>query len=470
MRTFVFAIGGTGARVLRSLMMIWASDMNINKQEIIPLVVDLDDQNGDLERVLDLLRKYRELNKSINSGSFFSNRIGTLGSVTSTENSKLEGINDNFKLNFGNINETFYEYINGHSLDAIDKYLLELLYDDSGKDNPNTELNLTLDKGFKGNPNIGCVVFNDLVKTPEYKYFENVFTQGDKIFIISSIFGGTGSSGFPQLIENLNSSNNNHIKKSPKGALVVKPYFKVHQDEKSTINSDLFHSKTKAALSYYENELKGLADIYYIGDKATDPYENNMGGHSQMNNAHAVEFLGAKAVIKFLNQSDFSTTRYYEFGIEEMPTDRILNLNHFYVKENGSFWKPFIKLSLFCKIHKYLLSDYEYFDVFYKSIGLNKIDLHQFTSLNYFVDEFLKWHKELSGNKCSMNLFDLSSNDDLSLFIKGSQKNGVGNFKSKNVIKTLFTISNKISGTPKERYIEAINVFIEDNCQPLISI
>ncbi|CDN31801.1 Sll0445 protein [Mucinivorans hirudinis] len=46
--------------------------------------------------------------------------------------------------------------------------------------------------GFKGNPNIGSVVLNQFADSAEFKSFANDFQQGDKVFIISSIFGGTG--------------------------------------------------------------------------------------------------------------------------------------------------------------------------------------------------------------------------------------------------------------------------------------
>ena len=415
-RTFLFAIGGTGARVLRSLIMILASGYDIKQQEIIPLCVDLDDHNGDLERVLKLLRTYRDLKDEIpNRNKFFNNRLGTLGSLTSNSADKVDGISDNFKLNFGNIYDSFFSYIQGERLDEIDQTLFELLYDDSPSTNPYTELNLTLDKGFKGNPNIGCVVFNDIINTPEYKYFENVFTQDDKIFIISSIFGGTGSSGFPQLVENIKSSNNNHIANAPLGSLIVKPYFKVHQDEKSTIDSELFNSKTKAALSYYKNNLHGLSNIYYIGDKATEPYDNIMGGENQKNKAHIVEFLGAKSICHFLGQASYSTdTRYYEFGLQEMPNDRIVKREHFYCKSDASFWEDFSKYALLCKLHNEISANYNQFSTFFKEIGLSSNDLGQMKNLSYFSNAFLTWTKELKQNNASLALFNV--NDDMQNF------------------------------------------------------
>ena len=53
----------------------------------------------------------------------------------------------------------------------------------------------SMNVGFKGNPNIGSVVLNQIVNSEDFITFANSFEKGDKIFIVSSIFGGTGASG-----------------------------------------------------------------------------------------------------------------------------------------------------------------------------------------------------------------------------------------------------------------------------------
>ena len=64
MTTYVFFIGGTGARVLRSLTMLMASGASINPgDKIVPIIIDYDLQNGDLEKAKDLLNRYSSLNK-----------------------------------------------------------------------------------------------------------------------------------------------------------------------------------------------------------------------------------------------------------------------------------------------------------------------------------------------------------------------------------------------------------------------
>lgn len=96
-----------------------------------------------------------------------------------------------------------------------------------------SENNLEADMsvGFKGNPNIGSVVLNQFVGSEDFAEFANSFAEGDAIFIISSIFGGTGASGFPILLKNLRANdttavqNASLIAQAPIGAITVLPYF-----------------------------------------------------------------------------------------------------------------------------------------------------------------------------------------------------------------------------------------------------
>ena len=120
-------------------------------------------------------------------------------------------------------------------------------------------LQSSMDVGFRGNPNIGSVVLNQIVDSEDFVNFANSFQSGDKIFIISSIFGGTGASGFPLLLKTLRIGksfpNFSIINQANIGALTVLPYFKLNPDNKSEIDSSTFISKTKSALAYYEDDI-----------------------------------------------------------------------------------------------------------------------------------------------------------------------------------------------------------------------
>ena len=94
----------------------------------------------------------------------------------------------------------FDQFIEYSSLSTENKAMMSMLFSEKN-------LAAQMQVGFKGNPNIGSVVLNQIVSSPQFIEFANSFEQGDKIFIISSIFGGTGASGFPLLLKTLRDPN-----------------------------------------------------------------------------------------------------------------------------------------------------------------------------------------------------------------------------------------------------------------------
>lgn len=59
-KLYVFAIGGSGSRVLRSLTMLLSSGVHTD-YEIVPMIVDPDQSNGDLVRTVDIMRSYENI-------------------------------------------------------------------------------------------------------------------------------------------------------------------------------------------------------------------------------------------------------------------------------------------------------------------------------------------------------------------------------------------------------------------------
>lgn len=303
MTTYVFFIGGTGARVLRSLTMLMASGASINPgDKIVPIIIDYDLQNGDLEKAKDLLNRYSSLNKI---GEYRDDDKGFFASPIELKPYSMVDI----KGDAGK--DTFKNYIDLETIKIMSPstaVFIESLYDNSPKEDPKTELNLEMSVGFKGNPNIGSVVFNEYFQNMSYGFsdFKANFTEGDRVFIVGSIFGGTGSSGLPSLVKKFRQSgghvgNTVALQNAPIGACVVLPYFDVKPSDLSAINSQTFNSKAKAALTYYDAEINKLMnELYYIGcnDKQS-PYNNVEGGKEQSNNAHLLEVMSAISILEF---------------------------------------------------------------------------------------------------------------------------------------------------------------------------
>lgn len=450
-RLFVFAIGGTGARVLRSLTMLLASGVKTNCDKIIPIIIDVDSKNEDTARTIKALDLYKLIRDKVYASKNYPNEGFFLSDISQLGAEAIEGQNNiktAFKLEFGNITKTFYDYMQVARMSNETQMLNSLLFDDSPENDPKTELNLNLTVGFKGNPNLGSIIFNDLINTEEYRYFARAFTPNDRIFVISSIFGGTGSSGFPQLVKNLrrNSGNLNDALKTAKiGATVVMPYFTVEDNKASAVDARNFMSKTKAALSYYSKELKGqdrLDAMYYLYDEPGNPYSNNEGGTSQMNDAHLVEMLAAKAIVKFANQAQFdSNTEFYEYGVRQK--DAVMNFTHLFEDVNRGdvgVTKPLTLMMYMSKLCKDIIPKYTFQKEkdFAKYLDL-KVKMQDsryiYRDLGIFIYEhFVKYMQEMARN-AKFEPFNLNLDGEFNGIING-----------KPIVDTRSTIARAIGG------------------------
>ena len=212
-KLYIFGIGGTGSRVLRAVTMLAASGVEFGQHEIIPIIIDPDKSNADMTRTVGLMDNYIAIRKGLNFNEENPNRFFREGLVKQISNFNIPIKNTN--------NLRFSEFINIDGMSRENKAMIKMLFSDAN-------LNSDMCVGFKGNPNIGSVVLNQIVEAKEFEQFANSFEQGDKIFVISSIFGGTGASGFPLLVKTLRTGTNfpNHalINKAEIGAITILPY------------------------------------------------------------------------------------------------------------------------------------------------------------------------------------------------------------------------------------------------------
>lgn len=290
-KIYVFGIGGTGARVLRSLTMMLASGVQLGQDEIVPIFIDPDESNADLSRTVDLMNLYIRIHRDLTFPSSNKNRF-----FRTTISQEVSG----FRLQIRDTDDkSFQKFMDVSTMNRENQAMVKLLFSENN-------LRSKMDVGFKGNPNIGSVVLNQIVNSDGFETFANGFAVGDKIFIISSIFGGTGASGFPLLLKTLRTGNDfpnfQAINDAEIGAVTVLPYFKLKPSDESEIDSSSFISKTKSALAYYEDNISKSNQInalYYLGDNVQNTYENYEGGVEQKNDAHLIEFLAATAIIDF---------------------------------------------------------------------------------------------------------------------------------------------------------------------------
>ena len=85
-RLFIFAIGGTGSRVVKALTMLLASGVDIKARQIIPIIIDPDSTNGDMKRTIEILKLYNRIRKKLTikegKSKFFQTEINTLSGLS----------------------------------------------------------------------------------------------------------------------------------------------------------------------------------------------------------------------------------------------------------------------------------------------------------------------------------------------------------------------------------------------------
>lgn len=421
-KLYVFGIGGTGSRVLRSLTMLVAAGVKMDVDEIVPIIIDPDDSNADLTRTVSLMNKYREIRSVLN--------------FTKTDETQFfrKGLEQNM-LNYtlrvsGTNNKTFKQFIDLSSMEKPSQALMRMLFSEKN-------LGSSMDVGFKGNPNIGSVVLNQIVSSTDFIAFANGFTTGDKIFIISSIFGGTGASGFPLLLKTLrtgtNFPNNAIINNAEIGAITILPYFKLKQDDDSEIDSTTFISKTKSALAYYENNIN-LNSMYYLADDESNTYDNNEGGTAQKNDAHLIEFLASTAIVDFCNNHNIqvgNATVHKELGLKDMSGASAVTFESFY---DGMRKQLFAPMTEFLMMSNCLIDKFSYYSS--KSFNANDdnfkglYDSTFMSNLRDFAQAYKEWLGEMKGNKRPLNLYNLTANDKPFDIVTGCKPKKIVSLKS----------------------------------------
>lgn len=404
-KLYVFAIGGTGSRVLKSLTMLLASGVRCDST-IVPVIIDPDASNADMTRTVELLNLYNQIRKPSDGDTFFKTEIS-------------DETANGWCLPIANTrNRRFKEFIGIDGMDDANRTLCEALFSEK-----NLEADMSV--GFKGNPNIGSVVLNQFTDSDAFKTLCGNFQQGDRIFIISSIFGGTGASGFPLLLKTLREIDNAIINQARIGAITVLPYFNLGHNENSEIDASTFISKTKSALSYYAVNISknhSLSTLYYIGDNVKKSITNCEGGSGQKNPAHLIDLVSALAVLDFerMTEADFeSETIHKEFGMEEIADDKTVTFSTFYDGTNAVIRKRLIQMWLTVK----------YFDNHFRNEGIKQpwaqkrgidkfVDSSYFGAFSKFMRRFNDWIKEMESTKRKFSPFktELSNNTNTDVF------------------------------------------------------
>ncbi|MDR3002072.1 MAG: hypothetical protein LBU89_12525 [Fibromonadaceae bacterium] len=385
--------------------------------EIVPVLIDADETNGSLNRTRDILLNYETLNANFSPSGYFA--------------TKIEKLNKNY-IHLVNVkNESssqFKDYIDLNALerksekDKDTARLIKLLF--SGKSSAGIPLlELNMDEGFQGNPNIGSVVMSDFAD----KFLSSMPLQSeDEILFITSIFGGTGAAGFPAFLARMRKpttqarTDEAQLMGTKVGAISLLPYYGLPQ-AKHQHNGSHFVPKTKSALNYYlgniysdkeENALKqfnesDLERLYYIAHEynANQPKnerggktENNSKYGGQDNPAFFAEFMAALAVFDYVadNNIERKKIKFKEIEyIKRNAEDIGIKTGHLDENIENLIGGTLKKLSLMSQFLSKKFLDDAISKKYAWTRNLALSEMNRDEKLEHFMTEFSNWENEL---------------------------------------------------------------------------
>lgn len=457
-KLFLFAIGGTGARVLRSFTMLLASGQDIMKNyDVYPIILDYDETNGDTAIATRCIEHYNKIHQSIwkdkrltqdNLGYFKSNlcHLGKDDNEFGASSFKMIYAPKGDKVFKNYIDYDQLGQDDVHKIDTTNTHLLMQSLYNTDPVSVDAEMNLKMDVGFKGNPNIGSLVFHDIDKEcVEFSEFLSRLNTNDKVMVVGSLFGGTGSSGIPEIIRKIHS-------KAPTvkvGAILVMPYFA--PKSRGAIRPDIFNSKTKASINYYE--ASGLIDfdtegkrrggmlnsVYFVGDPKPTGVEYCDGGIDQKNPANITEFISALCILNYAAGNEGC----FKYGVGQYITGNDVSVSNLIYKDlyrPNDFVEPIFKrFTSFTVAMKYFM-----FRTLQPDRSLRRTSYYsRFTldnprdnmktllsELQEFWKEYKEWLDEMSnnnvvdkkGNSHSLTLFSTEPNMEILLVNTGKDE------------------------------------------------
>lgn len=320
-KNYLLGIGGTGSKVLEAVVFMCAA--GYGPEELSIFLIDPDKGNGNLARTANLIDLYKDCKKNFESTKDKEGRprIDLFKTRISAANPLVWDI-------FAEQNTTLGHYINHPTMKQTNRNLADfasVLFSDE-------ELNTPLNEGFRGHPSIGAVVMANPPedREPWKTFFSDIAVQKTcdvQVFLVGSIFGGTGAAGIPTI------GSRELIKFHPKakmgdekssvllGGALVLPYFRFDEGKAPDgmyVTYEDFPTATKSALQYY-NEKKedlGFDQLYFIGDSlGQNVGKFSHGKKEQENKPHYIEMVTGLAANDFFGQPEIKDSQQKQYFI-----------------------------------------------------------------------------------------------------------------------------------------------------------
>lgn len=310
----IVAIGGTGARVAESFVYMAATGLLNPQIKNYIFVVDKDVNCGDTMRLKTTISDYNTMRE------YTGLDIPQIEEKEWVIDDAMLEINPN-----AGADATFAQAaVNPGTQDV---YLADLMHSEQ-------EQAYKLNYGFYGHPSLGAGIYSLVANTDAFnnparnRLFETVNTElraGNlvHVFLLGSVFGGTGASLFPSIARSMQQRFGNDPNFMQGGALML-PYFTFSTEtadgQVASVRPDEFLEKTATALYHYSKEADlirrdnyGRAEpnhksavfdeLYLLG---FIPLESTCriyaaGGSDQVHSFSLADLYGALAAVEFFN-------------------------------------------------------------------------------------------------------------------------------------------------------------------------
>lgn len=320
----LIGVGGSGCRCIESVIHFAAA--GLGPKNLTLAFVDADRGNGNLQRATDLAGLYAKLWKSFRqpgSGHRLSDDLPWLRTEIRHETQDFwSPVPDGGDHTLSGI----FNY--AATMPEPEKALFDSLF--SGRAGSN-EKNMRLNEGYRGRPHIGAAVTGARASSRS-GFWANMAdvlrkpNEGEpvRIFLIGSIFGGTGASGFPVMARKIKSlAEKAQIRGGVTvGGALLLPYFRYQRPDperhRDAIASDVFLPQAQAALRYYEQMMKTspvFDNLYVVGwPSLIETKSSEPGGRAQANPPMAPEMMVANAAMRFFRQEEIQSGKLYVPG------------------------------------------------------------------------------------------------------------------------------------------------------------
>lgn len=313
---FLIGIGGTGMRCLEAFVHTCSFGM-YDGCEINILALDTDLDNGNFSRLKTLIEDCYQKIKGCNKTHY-----------------PLENTFFSAKINFFCFTPDYSDSAKNGSFQALSKFsyadgdkkaLAEILLTSSVRE-------FDLKHGYRAQTHLGSLlmyhsIIEEVKKNPHGKlsgFIQNIYdcseSQDTRVFILGSVFGGTGASSIPiipkafeEAIGILNPGKK--LSKASFGATLLSSYFKFSapdgdfvKRQKIVATSKNFALNSQVAMMFYNEDFtvrKTFQKFYMLGTPSNDfetpqnGTETVTGGAAQKNDSHYIELAAAFAAYDF---------------------------------------------------------------------------------------------------------------------------------------------------------------------------